>query len=271
MRILADLAGICLGLGMLIFSFPKVSAQTAETDSLSYAASSIMAGYLLDDVPSDTVHKADYLAGLHDALTTSQNRSYYYGMLNGIALKERIASLNAMLLPVNRELVFAYLIQMLTDGNTGGLNNEQANDILNNYLAENYVSEPDTLNRVDEQLFVDSIATLPGARRYPSGIVILTLNEDDDGVAPKVGQTVMVSYEGRLSDGSVFDATEEPIEMLVGGLVKGFNEALTYMKTGGTYRLVIPAELGYGESGIQGVIPGNASLDFTLTLMKNAN
>ncbi|MDE5647858.1 MAG: FKBP-type peptidyl-prolyl cis-trans isomerase [Muribaculaceae bacterium] len=75
-----------------------------------------------------------------------------------------------------------------------------------------------------------------------------------------------VSYEGRLSDGTVFDTTETPIAMTVGTLVPGFNQGLMKMRPGGTYRLVIPAEMGYGREGIPGVIPGNAALDFTVTL-----
>ena len=40
------------------------------------------------------------------------------------------------------------------------------------------------------------------------------------------------------------------------------------MQPGGSYRLVIPAELGYGTQGIPGIIPGGAALDFTVNLIR---
>jgi FKBP-type peptidyl-prolyl cis-trans isomerase len=49
-------------------------------------------------------------------------------------------------------------------------------------------------------------------------------------------------------------------------VIKGFAEGLKLMRLGGKYRVIIPSELAYGERGINGVVPGNAALDFTVTL-----
>ncbi len=74
-----------------------------------------------------------------------------------------------------------------------------------------------------------------------------------------------VIYEGRLIDGTVFDATDTPIAMPINRVVPGFSEALKLMPVGSTYEVYIPANLGYGEQG-PGVIGNNATLIFTLTL-----
>ena len=50
-------------------------------------------------------------------------------------------------------------------------------------------------------------------------------------------------------------------------LVPGFTEGLKLMKAGGKYRMFIPAHLGYGKENVQGVIPGNSALDFTVELI----
>ena len=56
--------------------------------------------------------------------------------------------------------------------------------------------------------------------------------------------------------------------MMVSGVIPGFQEALLLMNQGGTYRFWIPAALAYGAEGAGGgVIPPNAELDFTVTLV----
>ncbi len=74
-----------------------------------------------------------------------------------------------------------------------------------------------------------------------------------------------VIYEGRLIDGTVFDATETPITMPINRVVPGFSEALKLMPVGSTYEVYIPSNLGYGEQG-PGIIGNNATLIFKLTL-----
>lgn len=87
------------------------------------------------------------------------------------------------------------------------------------------------------------------------------------GPSPRLGDPVMVAYEGRLTDGTLFDSSAEPVPMVVGQLIPGFDEGLMLMRKGGRYRLRIPPELGYGPEGAGGgVIPPNATLDFTVTL-----
>jgi FKBP-type peptidyl-prolyl cis-trans isomerase len=79
---------------------------------------------------------------------------------------------------------------------------------------------------------------------------------------------VLVTYEGRLADGTVFDKAEQPVGFGVSDVVPGFAEALLLMQKGGTYRIWIPAALGYGAEGAGGgTIPPNADLDFTVTLI----
>ena len=98
-----------------------------------------------------------------------------------------------------------------------------------------------------------------------SGLRIQTLAAGT-GAAPQPGGAVLVTYEGRLADGTVFDSAAEPVGLPVSGLVPGFTEALLMMRTGGSYRIWIPAALAYGERGAGGVGPANAELEFTVTL-----
>ena len=76
---------------------------------------------------------------------------------------------------------------------------------------------------------------------------------------------VLVKYEGKLDDGTVFDANEQA-PMQVAQVVPGFSEALTRMKKGGQYKVTIPAQLGYGDRAV-GPIPAGSTLHFDVTLL----
>lgn len=95
--------------------------------------------------------------------------------------------------------------------------------------------------------------------------------EQGGGVRPGPQDMVLVEYEGRLLDGTVFDASARqggPVPLPVGGVIPGWTEALMLMQKGAKYRLWIPSELAYGPQGAGGgVIPPNAVLDFDVTLV----
>ena len=93
-----------------------------------------------------------------------------------------------------------------------------------------------------------------------------------DGVSPKKGQTVIVHYTGRLTDGQVFDSSHKrnqpfKFQIGVGQVIKGWDEGVMSMKVGGTRTLVIPPELGYGARGAGGASPPNATLEFDVELL----
>lgn len=90
------------------------------------------------------------------------------------------------------------------------------------------------------------------------------------GATPTADDFVEVHYAGSLIDGTVFDSSYDRGETEVfpaGRLIKGWTEALTSMKVGDKWQLVIPAEIGYGSQGAGGVIPPNATLLFDVELL----
>lgn len=106
-----------------------------------------------------------------------------------------------------------------------------------------------------------------GSVTTPTGLRFETLVAGQ-GPRPQLGDIVRVTYEGRLTNGTMFDSSAEPVPMTVGELIPGFNEGLLRMSKGGRYRLHIPAALGYGAEGAGGgVIPPNADLVFDVALI----
>jgi FKBP-type peptidyl-prolyl cis-trans isomerase len=78
---------------------------------------------------------------------------------------------------------------------------------------------------------------------------------------------VLVTYEGHLADGTLFDASARPTVFPVNAVVPGFAEALQLMQKGGRYRIWIPGALAYGAQGVPDAIPPNAELEFIVTLI----
>lgn len=102
-----------------------------------------------------------------------------------------------------------------------------------------------------------------GVHSTPSGLQYIVVREGEDGGAsPSLRDEVTVMYDGRLTDGTVFDssyARGEPISFGVTQVISGWTEGLQLMSEGDEYIFYIPAELGYGDSPRPGGIikPGD--------------
>lgn len=95
-----------------------------------------------------------------------------------------------------------------------------------------------------------------------------------EGVEANDYNKVIVNYTGSLEDGSIFDSSLNPgrepfnFTLGVGSVIKGWDLGVKGMKVGGKRKLIIPADLGYGENGAGSAIPPGATLIFEVELLK---
>jgi FKBP-type peptidyl-prolyl cis-trans isomerase len=117
--------------------------------------------------------------------------------------------------------------------------------------------------------------TQPPAAPTPDASKIQTedikLGTGDEAVP---GKKVSVQYKGTLTDGTEFDSSysrnNEPLTFTVaaGQMIPGFDYGVRGMKVGGTRKITIPPELGYGNQAMGDKIPANSTLIFEVVLEK---
>jgi FKBP-type peptidyl-prolyl cis-trans isomerase len=112
----------------------------------------------------------------------------------------------------------------------------------------------------------------PTAYTMPSGLMYVSHAPGIGRAKPQIGDTVVVSYDGRLLDGTPFDSSDKhggPVtfQVGVGKAIKGWDEALLTMTKGARRTLIIPYWLGYGETGRAPLIPSRATLVFDVELV----
>lgn len=117
--------------------------------------------------------------------------------------------------------------------------------------------------------YLQENAERPDVIVRPSGLQIRII-ENGDGAVPRPDSVVLVDYEGKLVDGTIFDSSYQrgqPAELPLTGVIDGWHQAMLMMHVGSKWELVIPASLGYGSDGAGDRIPPGATLIFTVELL----
>ena len=120
--------------------------------------------------------------------------------------------------------------------------------------------------------FLADNAAKAGVIVRPSGLQYRVIHAGSGKPVNSAGDMVTVTYRGSLITGKVFDQTQpgNTATFPAGRLIPGWVEALSLMKEGDEWELVIPANLAYGAQGAGGVIPPNQALVFDMTLVSVA-
>ena len=200
--------------------------------------------------------------------TPKEKASYAIGMNIGKNLKRDSVEIDTA--------VFYRALKDALAGNKLLLTDEQAKAALTALQAEVRVKEEAKLkaaaveNKKIGDAFLAANKTKQGVVTLPSGLQYKIIKEGT-GPKPAPDDTVLCHYRGSLVDNTEFDSSYkrgEPLKIPVGGVIKGWTEAIQLMPVGSKWQLFIPSDLGYGDHGAPGSPIGpNSTLIFEVELI----
>lgn len=246
-----------------------------SSDSLSYVAGKAMTNglvsYLQQSAGLDTAYMADFVRGLKDMIAAGGDqkmKAYAAGMdIAGRLAGQIVPNMQKQFTDTPDSVVTDLFYRGFTDalaGDTTVIAQKAAEELFAGKSEANKKAKDEKLygaNREAGRKFLaenakkDSVVTLPSGLQYK---VIVK----GEGEVPARTDKVIVNYEGRLVDGTVFDASSKhgakPATFAADRVIAGWTEALTMMPVGSKWQLYIPYELAYGERAAGKIQPYSA-------------
>ena len=280
--ILAAVA-IATGLASCTAQAPKATLKT-DVDSLSYAIcisqTNGLKDYLSQRMEMDTAYIADFLKGVNDAAnkTSKKDQAYLLGLQIGsqMAGPQAIKGMNHQLfaddstMTVNKSDILAGVFagvlnkdMKITPEEAQVLIQKMMESIKGKAAEKKYAD-----NKAAGEKFLAENKTKEGVKTTASGLQYKVITEGK-GEIPNDTCKVKVNYRGKLIDGTEFESTytrNEPFVTNVGGVIKGWTEALKMMPVGAKWELYIPQELAYGSRDMGQIKPFSA-LVFEIELL----
>ena len=252
---------------------------TTPSDTLSYATGMVVTRglneYIAHQYGVKEAQMSDFLRGLRQGIASRKDTAfaaYVAGLMissqvNKTMLPNITSKFEGTSAPINPDLFYKGFLGALVNDSTI-LKQAVANQIVEKKEADLKAKKEAELKAKNEA-YLEENKKKEGVVTLPDGLQYRVINKGD-GPMPKDTDRVQVVYEGKTIDGNVFDATSrhgvEFDTFNVGGLIKGWTEALMLMPVGSKWEIVIPQHLAYGERGAGRDIAPFSTLIFTLEL-----
>lgn len=204
--------------------------------------------------------------------TPTQQASYAMGMDIGSSLKQMKDQGSEIDMKV-----FIEAMQASYEGKESKMTEVQAQEVMMKFLKEQQTKAAEKLqadakaNLEKGEAFLKENATKEGVKTTASGLQY-KITKEGEGKQPKKDDIVVVEYEGRLIDGTVFDSSKangSPATFPVSQVIPGWTEGIQLLKEGGEATFYIPSKLAYREQGVPGSKIGpNSTLVFDVKLVK---
>ena len=184
----------------------------------------------------------------------------------GLGIGQQLKSMNIENFDIKE---FSRSIEDVMAGRDTDMTAREAQVMLSEYSQKKEKEQAEE-NIAKGKAYLEENGKREGVITTKSGLQYEVLTEGT-GKSPKATDKVRCHYEGRLTDGSVFDSSYqrgEPADFGLNQVIAGWTEGVQLMKEGAKYRFHIPYLLGYGERGAGASIPPYATLVFDVELIK---
>ena len=253
-----------------------------SSDSLSYAAgvalTNGLVSYLLQQ-KMDTTMMSDFVRGLREGIRSvgdPKQKAYMVGLDIARQVNERmLPGISEEFKDTPDSIISDLLCRGFIDaieGDSTVFTYDAADKFFTEKRALDKIAKENKLygpNREAGEQFLKENAKKDSVIVLPSGLQYKVLVKGN-GEVPLEDQKVQVNYEGRLIDGTVFDASarhgDKPSEFKPNQVIKGWTEALTMMPVGSKWQLFIPYYLAYGNRSA-GEIKPYSTLIFDVELV----
>lgn len=276
-----------------LFSACNKNASTTQMDNqidtVSYAmgiAAFPPAEYIqqmLMQAGSDSAYTQDYVNGLKDGLKIAEDKkqlAYNLGVKQSIEIyTQGIKGLEGRIFAAdsNKHFSVDMIIAGLEDAlekqsiafkdSTGRNLSQQEVGMILNRSIQTLIEQLNEGNKKAGEDFMKKVATQEGVQALGNGIYYKEIKAGD-GKKPATGDKMEIEYEGRLIDGTVFDASSHrgqtaKFAVGVGAVVPGFDIALSNMSAGAEWEVYIPADQAYGPQ-VSGLVKPYSTLIFKI-------
>ena len=131
-----------------------------------------------------------------------------------------------------------------------------------NYDPCNIKAPGSEIQAVQDYLTANGITN---ATQHCSGLFYV-IDNPGTGATANVCSDISVTYEGKLTNGNVFETKNSPTALNLSSVILGWKNGIPLIKAGGRIYLYIPPTLGYG-SYTSASIPANSILIFRVELV----
>jgi FKBP-type peptidyl-prolyl cis-trans isomerase FklB len=197
--------------------------------------------------------------------TFNDSLNYAIGVATSEDMKSRVKNFEG----IDKAMINSTFAANL-NGQTMQMDLPTARKLINTWQRDQKTKELAPHKAANEAFLVEN-GKKAGVTTTPTGLQYEVMTKGTGTISPLKTDGVKVHYHGTLIDGTIFDSSVDrgtPAEFNLSGVVPGFTEALTLMKVGDKWRVTMPQNLAYGETGRQPKIKPFSDLIFELELLE---
>jgi FKBP-type peptidyl-prolyl cis-trans isomerase FklB len=214
--------------------------------------------------PATAAAKNGAAAGL---ATQKDKQSYAIGMNFGRGLKQQPIDVDPAIVAQGVKDALSGAKLAMTDDEVKATLTELQGQLQKGQEAK--MAQMSETNKKEGAAFLAANKTKEGVVTLPSGLQYKIIKQGT-GPKPAASDTVVCNYRGTLVNGTEFDSSYkrgQPAQFPVGGVIKGWTEALQLMPVGSKWELYLPSDLAYGDRGAGQDIGPGATLVFEVELL----